>query len=124
MRKYLVVLETKKGLMDVELVGSNAKAAKTRARWSLIHARKFGDIEEVTVKGLGLSLPLAELAATSLLDVFTPDGDAATVSELSEEGELFESAAAEVNGVHDHNTWYPLSMLEPSDELLALYESE
>lgn len=44
---FLVVVDTKKGLMDVELIGTTAGRAADRARWSLIHGRQYGDIDQV-----------------------------------------------------------------------------
>lgn len=44
---YLVVVQTVKGLMDVELIATSGERAASRARWTLIHARRYGDIDQV-----------------------------------------------------------------------------
>lgn len=44
---YLVVCDTTKGLMDVELIGTTSERAANRARWTLIHSRIYGDIDQV-----------------------------------------------------------------------------
>jgi hypothetical protein len=48
--KYLVTLDTAKGLMDVDLKTSQgSEAAGRRAQWTLVASRKYGDIEDINV---------------------------------------------------------------------------
>jgi len=44
---YLVVVDTTMGLFDVELIGTSSERAANRARWSLIHRRTYGDVDQV-----------------------------------------------------------------------------
>lgn len=48
MNKYVVTVETPKGVFDVELIASSADLAGKRAWLSLVHAR-YGDVDEVVV---------------------------------------------------------------------------
>lgn len=48
--KYLVTLDTTQGMMDVDLrTTQGSEAAGRRARWTLINARVYGDVEDVQV---------------------------------------------------------------------------
>lgn len=49
LRRYIVTLDTTRGWMDVELTRSSPKVAANTARWSLIHLRRFGDVDQVHV---------------------------------------------------------------------------
>lgn len=49
METYIVALSTTQGLIEVELMASSAKAAETRAYWSIVHARKYGDLDDIKV---------------------------------------------------------------------------
>ncbi len=44
---YLVTVDTTKGFMDVELLGTSSQRAADRARMTLVHAREYGDIDQV-----------------------------------------------------------------------------
>jgi|JI9StandDraft_2_1071091.scaffolds.fasta_scaffold1319125_1 hypothetical protein len=48
MNKYVVTVETPKGVFDVELIASSAELAGKRAWLSLVQAR-YGDVDEVIV---------------------------------------------------------------------------
>ena len=48
MTKYVVTVETPKGVFDVELLASSAERAGNRAWISLVSAR-YGDLDEVIV---------------------------------------------------------------------------
>jgi hypothetical protein len=48
MGKFIVTVETPKGVFDVELIASSAELAGKRAWLSLVQAR-YGDVDEVIV---------------------------------------------------------------------------
>lgn len=79
---YLVVVQTALGLMDVELIGTSGEIAARRAKWSLIHKRTYGDIDEiewVSVEESGCryaaSCDNGAVRFISLPETFGPDGE-------------------------------------------------
>lgn len=48
MTKYVVTVETPKGVFDIELIASSPELAGKRAWLSLVQAR-YGDVDEVVV---------------------------------------------------------------------------
>lgn len=46
--KYRITLDTRKGLMDVDVLSSQGpEAAGRRANLTLVHTRRYGDIDQV-----------------------------------------------------------------------------
>jgi hypothetical protein len=47
MSVYMVVLDTVRGLMEVELISTTSERAANRARMTVLHTREYGDIDQV-----------------------------------------------------------------------------
>lgn len=50
---YRVVIDTPKGMFDVDVLGSQGSEAAGRRAWmTVVHARTFGDIDEIHVQSV------------------------------------------------------------------------